>query len=141
MIEETVTALAAVAVFLVVVVALFALRKLTLARERGSFDCSWRPDEGRWTLGVARFTEDAVEWWRVFSLVPRPREVWQRQELEVLTRREPSPGEVDRLLAGVLVVSCVEGGRPVELAMSAEAYTGFASWLEGGAPRGRGRVT
>jgi len=47
MIEETVTALAAVAVFLVLVVALFALRKVTLARERGSFDCSWRPAQGR----------------------------------------------------------------------------------------------
>ncbi len=152
-------ALSASAVLLLVLAVLFATRVLILGRSRGAFDCSWRPVEGgRWALGVARVTHDAVEWWRVMSLSPRPRSTWRRSALQVTASRAAEPGGVPGLLAGSLVVSCAprgEGGGgggagsgagsgtgepdgAFELAMTRDAYTGFASWLESAPPRGAG---
>lgn len=149
-------ALLALAVPLVLA-ALFATRVLLLTRSRG-FDCSWRPLDGgggRWALGVARVTHDAVEWWRVLSLSPRPRSTWRRGALQVTASRDADPGGVPGLLAGSLVVRCAQRGGSArgfqgtdgtdgavfELAMTRDAYTGFASWLESAPPRDRGGVT
>lgn len=135
----------------------FAVRVLSLSRRGASFDCWWRclspaagRGSGRWSLGVARVGADALEWWRVFSLSPRPMSTWHRTALEVQARRPPEPAEASTLVAGVLVVRCAQRGAgdddtaggaspgAFELAMSPEAYTGFASWLESSPPRARG---
>ena len=174
LIGQLVVALSALAALVAVAALLFLVRVVVLVRHGGAFDCSWRrvpetsggvaaPGVGgtqvpggtpvvsrtaapsRWTLGVAHVGTDALDWWRVFSISPRPRSTWHRLALEVLDRRSPEPGEAPVLFTGAVVVRCAQSsggssGQPFELAMSPDAYTGFASWLESSPPRDRGGV-
>jgi hypothetical protein len=116
------------------------LRRRWISRHGGTFEFSVRVRSGRggrgWILGVARYTEDGLEWFRVFSLAPRPRLVYRRAEIEYLGRREPSGVEAYSLYSGHIVVSCRTPAGPLELAMSPAALTGFLAWLES-APPGR----
>ncbi|MGA8847329.1 MAG: DUF2550 family protein, partial [Nocardioides sp.] len=61
------------------------LRRRVISRHGGTFELAFRPRtdrEGRgWVLGMGRYTEDSLEWFRVFSLSPRPRQRWRRAEL------------------------------------------------------------
>lgn len=133
---------AALAVLLVVAVLAFTVRRVVLARSRGSFDCSVRADRGSsWSIGVARYGPERVDWFRVFSLSPRPSRSWERSRLEVVGRRVPVGGEALAVLPGVSVISCRYDGHDLDLAMSAEAYTGLASWAESGPPGRFGSVT
>lgn len=116
------------------------VRRRWISRNGGTFELSVRVRSGRagrgWILGVARYTEDGLEWFRVFSLAPRPRLVYRRAEIEYLGRREPSGVEAYSLYSGHIVVSCRTPRGPLELAMSPAALTGFLAWLES-APPGR----
>jgi Protein of unknown function (DUF2550) len=87
-----------------------------------------------WTLGTARYAEDMLEWYRVFSFSPRPRWVFPRRELEVRGRRVPDGPEALALLSGAVVLECSWGERWVELAMADDALTGFLAWLESAPP-------
>lgn len=113
-------------------------RRRWLRRGVGTFDCSVRTTLASlgkgWRLGVARYGDDRIEWFRVFSLTPRPSRVLARSELMVQQRRYPSGPEVFSVMSGVVIVRCASGSGPVELAMSEQAYTGFASWLESAPP-------
>lgn len=134
---------AGLALLLAIGVVLFSARRVTLARRRGSFECSVRMvAEGRsWTVGVARYGPDRLDWFRVFSLSPRPSRCWERSRLEIVGQRVPVGGEVLAVMPGVSVISCRYDGDELDLAMSAEAYTGLASWAEAGPPGQVGRVT
>lgn len=126
------------------VVVLFSVRRVTLARRLGSFDCSVRMvAEGRsWMAGVARYGTNRLDWYRVFSLSPRPSRSWERSRLEVVGQRVPVGGEVAVVVVPDLwVISCRYDGDELDLAMSAEAYTGLASWADAGPPGQVGRVT
>ena len=133
---------AALAVALVGVAGLFTARRLVLARSRGSFDCSVR-QTGRsgWAIGVARYGPGRLDWFRIFSLSPRPSQVWDRARMVVLGRRPIVGGEVYAVLPGACIVRCRAGDADIELAMSQDAYVGFASWLEAAPPGQRGKVT
>ena len=114
------------------------LRRLVLQRGGGTIELSLRlkrPGHGRgWVNGVGRFAGDDLQWFRVFSLSPRPRRRYSRRDLEVLRRREPTGGELRALLDGAVVMECQDGDGPVELAMSRSAVTGFLAWLEARPP-------
>ncbi len=158
--EQVVVVLSALTALTALAVLLFVIRVVVLVRHGGAFDCSWRRVAGtsaeghdaasgsaptRWALGVAHAGSDVLVWWRVFSLSPRPRSTWHRAALEVLERRSPHPGEAPVLFTGAMVVRCAQRSdgsfeQPFELAMSPDAYTGFASWLESSPPRDRGGV-
>jgi hypothetical protein len=116
------------------------VRRRWISRNGGTFELSVRVRSGRggrgWILGVARYTEDGLEWFRVFSLAPRPRLVYRRAEIEYLGRRDPSGVEAYSLYSGHIVVSCRTPAGPLEVAMSPDALTGFLAWLES-APPGR----
>jgi hypothetical protein len=131
------------ALLLVAGVVLLGVRRVALARRLGSFDCSVRMvAEGRsWTVGVARYGPGRLDWYRVFSLSPRPSRSWQRSRLEVVGQRVPVAGEVLVMVPDLCVISCRYDGDELDLAMSAEAYTGLASWAEAGPPGQVGRVT
>lgn len=128
-----------VALLVAALIYLFVRRRL-LQRGGGTFDCSVRLSSTRagrgWVLGIARYTDDTVQWFRVFSFAPRPRRVFTRKDLVVRSRRSPVPTEALMLYTDHIVVECSSGGRVVELAMSEEALTGFLAWLES-APPGR----
>lgn len=143
--------LAAVGVLLaLVVLALFGfgVRRRVIQRSGGTFDCSARftpPRAGQaagkgWLYGVARYNGDHVEWFRVFSYAPRPRQTLQRDRIRVRDRRHPQGDEELALLPGAMVLSCRHESREVELAMSEDALTGFLAWLEAAPPGQRVNV-
>ncbi|MBF9067472.1 DUF2550 domain-containing protein [Streptacidiphilus fuscans] len=146
-----------IAVLLVCLLGLgaFAVRRRLIQRPGGTFDCSARLNavaagtasaesaeaEGKgWIFGIARYNNDSVEWFRVFSYAPRPRRVLERSQIEVLERRTPAGQEELALLSGAVVLVCTHAGEPLELAMSEDALTGFLAWLEAAPPGQRVNV-
>src|SRR3954451_12499942 len=117
---------------------LLVVRRRVLSRNGGTFELSLRvrsSEAGRgWVLGLGRYREERLEWFRIFSPSPRPRRTWQRSVLEITGQREPTGAEAFALYGGHLVVECRTPRGPVELAMSPSALTGFSSWLESGPP-------
>jgi hypothetical protein len=116
------------------------VRRRWISRNGGTFELSVRVRPGRagrgWILGVARYTDDGLEWFRIFSLAFRPRLVYRRADLSYVGRREAEGVEAYSLYSGHIVVSCRTPAGPLEVAMSPAALTGFLAWLES-APPGR----
>jgi Protein of unknown function (DUF2550) len=83
---------------------------------------------------MARYAGDGLEWYRVFSLSPRPKQVVARRDLVIRGRRRPQGAEAMALLPGAVAVECGVDGRTVELAMSPDAMTGLLAWLEAAPP-------
>lgn len=137
----------------------FGLRRRLIQRSGGTFDCSLRwnapeigdsPESGTgaegdpsgkgWIYGVARYSADRIEWFRVFSYAPRPRRVLERSAIEVLSRRPPQGEEELALLSDSVVLSCLHHDTRLEFAMSDDALTGFLAWLEAAPPGQRVNV-
>ncbi|MEU6539468.1 DUF2550 domain-containing protein [Streptomyces sp. NPDC047000] len=137
-----VVALVAVGLFV------FGLRRRLIQRSGGTFDCSLRwdvpekpdPSGKGWSYGVARYSGDSVEWYRVFSYAPRPRRALERSSIEVAGRRVPDGEEELALLSDAVILVCLHRGTRLELAMSDDALTGFLAWLEAAPPGQRVNV-
>ena len=118
-------------------IALIARRRV-LSRHGGTFEVSYRvrPERaGRgWLLGLGRYSGESLEWFRIFSLSPRPKRVWGRDELTYSGRREPEGAEQMSLYPDHVVISCRSPRGEVELAMGPSSLMGFQSWLESGPP-------
>ena len=132
---------AGVLLFLVLLYGLLlVVRRRWLSRNGGTFEFSVRVRSARagrgWILGVGRYTADALEWFRIFSLSPRPRYRYRRPDLEFVGRREAEGAEAYSLYSGHIVVTCRTPQGLLEVAMSPDALTGFLAWLEA-APPGR----
>ncbi|KAA0935102.1 MULTISPECIES: DUF2550 domain-containing protein [Streptomyces] len=137
-------------VVLLVALGLFAfgLRRRVIQRSGGTFDCSLRwnvPEKGDtsgkgWGYGIARYSGDRIEWFRVFSYALRPRRVLERSAIEVAGRRAPEGEEELALLSDAIILACVHRGTRLELAMSEDALTGFLAWLEAAPPGQRVNV-
>lgn len=115
------------------------VRRRLIARHGGTFELSHRvrpSGDGRgWVLGVGRYSGETLEWFRLFSLAPRPKASWARSSLSYDGRREALGAEQMSLYPDHLVIRCqsVSAGE-VELAMSAASLTGFQAWLEARPP-------
>jgi hypothetical protein len=120
---------------------LLVVRRRVLSRNGGTFDLSvreGRSTEGRgWVLGMGRYRENSLEWFRIFSPIPAPRRTWRRNDLKVLSQRDPEGSEEFALYAGHVVVVCRTPRGEAELAMSPSSLTGLQSWLEAGPPGSR----
>ena len=114
------------------------IRRRVLARRGGTFELSHRvrtDKSGRgWVLGLGRYTSTTLEWFRIFSLNPRPQHVWQRDELGYVDRREPGGVEQLSLYPDHVVIRCSTPTGELELALSQEALMGFQAWLEASPP-------
>lgn len=136
-------ALALVLVLLVPVVFL-GVRRRWLSRQGGLFDCSVRlsaksPGAG-WALGVARYSGDNLEWFRVFSVALRPRLIFPRSQARAGAQRDPDPIESVFLYDEQRVLTLeLADGSSWELAMSSASLTGLLSWLESAPPGARYR--
>lgn len=125
---------------LLTVVPFFAIlvRRRMLSRLGGAVELSLRlkpRSQGRgWVLGIGRFAGDELQWFRVFSLSPRPRRTLSRRHLQVSARRLPKGSEAMSLLKGATVVELRSAGKPVEIALGSSALTGFLAWLEAQPP-------
>ena len=131
-----------VAGVVLVVVLLYGIalivRRRVLARHGGTFELSHRArtnKSGRgWVLGLGRYTSQSLEWFRIFSLSPRPKYVWSRADLEYTGRRDPGGVEQLSLYPDHVVIRCTSPDGDVELALSQEALMGFQAWLEASPP-------
>lgn len=114
------------------------VRRRVLSRNGGTFELSYRARSERagrgWLLGLGRYSGESLEWFRIFSLSPRPKRVWARDLLDYSGRRSPEGPEEVSLYDGHVVASCHYDGEPLEIAMSEASLTGFQSWLESGPP-------
>ena len=117
-----------------------AIRRILLERGGGTVECGLRrgPDQG-WRLGLAAYQPAELRWYDAFGVLLRPRAVFARRALSVISRRPAESWESASLGQGMVVVQCdtAELSMPVELAMSEGALTGFLAWLES-SPPGRG---
>lgn len=119
-------------------IALIVRRRL-LSRHGGTFELSYRartthPGRG-WLLGIGRYSgQSSLEWFRIFSLSPKPKRVWARDGLAYSGRRSPEGVEEVSLYDGHVVVRCTYRGSEIELAMSESSLTGLQAWLEAGPP-------
>jgi len=114
------------------------VRRRLLSRNGGTFELSHRdprrPAERGWMLGLGRYSGETLEWFRVFTLSPRPKRSWRRDELRYDGRRAPAGTERASLYPDHLVICCQSPDGPVELAMSTSSLTGFQAWLEAKPP-------
>ena len=114
------------------------VRRRILARHGGTFELSHRarPDKaGRgWVLGLGRYTADTLEWFRIFSLAPRPKRVWERNALSYVGRRDPEGTERLSLYPEHTVVQVDSAEGDLELAMAPSSLMGFQAWLEAAPP-------
>jgi hypothetical protein len=131
----------AVALFVLVIlygVALMVRRRI-IGRHGGTFELSHRvratrPGRG-WLLGIGRYSGDNLEWFRVFSLSPRPKRTWLRTGLTFDSSRRAEGAEQMSLYPDHVVVVCrTRDGAAVELAMAPSTLTGFQAWLEARPP-------
>ncbi|WP_432479563.1 DUF2550 domain-containing protein [Nocardioides sp. GXQ0305] len=113
-------------------------RRRVLARHGGTFELSFRARSERagrgWLLGLGRYSGDSLEWFRIFSLSPRPKRVWRRGTLSYTGRREPAGPERMSLYPDHVVVQCRTPDGELELAMSASSLMGLQAWLEAAPP-------
>jgi hypothetical protein len=114
------------------------VRRRLLSRHGGAFELSYRVRASRpgrgWLLGLGRYSGESLEWFRYFSLWPRPKRVLQRSRLTFTARRHPEGAEQMSLYPDHVVISCTTPDGVVELAMSPASLMGFQSWLEAGPP-------
>ena len=113
-------------------------RRRVIARHGGTFELSHRlrddvPGRG-WVLGLGRYSGERLEWFRIFTLWPRPNAEWTREELSYDGRREPLGAEQMSLYPDHVVIRCQSSTGLVELAMSESSLTGFQAWLEARPP-------
>lgn len=129
--------LAAVLLLAALATAVIAVRRFLLERGGGTVECALRVPggSGAWRSGVASYHRDELYWYRVLGLLPRPKWVFTRRTLRVVSRRPAEPAEARLLGPGRTVVEVATDavGR-VELAMTPEALTGFLAWLEASPP-------
>ena len=141
--EFVLDALGVLLALLLIGVLALILRRRWLSRSGGTFEASVRVRSrkiGRgWVLGIGRYTGEHLEWFRVFSWSPRPKQVFARWGFEVMSRRMPSGPEAFALYAGHVILDCQTQSGRIELAMSEDSLTGFLAWLEA-APPGRTRI-
>ncbi|WP_134766258.1 DUF2550 domain-containing protein [Nocardioides sp. 1609] len=114
------------------------VRRRLITRHHGTIELSHRvrpSGDGRgWVLGVGRYSGERLEWFRLFSLSPRPKRVWAREALSYDGRRAPLGTEQMSLYPDHVVIVCQSAAGEVELALGAASLTGFQSWLEARPP-------
>jgi uncharacterized protein DUF2550 len=128
------------AAFLLLVVlaaVVLAVRRFLLERGGGTVECGLRNPamEGTWRLGVASYQRDELCWYGALGVLLRPEEIFPRRSLSVISRRPSLPAEATVLGPERVVVEvCAGPAGHVELAMTADALTGFLAWLEASPP-------
>ena len=136
---STLLAVLLACVAVVLVAAAFPVaRRMFLQRPVGTFTCSIRlggaGSRKGFSYGVGRYHGDRIEWFEIFSFSPRPRHVFVRRDLQLLSRRLARPEEAHGLPATTMVLECAHAGTVLELAMSADTLTGFMAWVEAAPP-------
>ncbi|MFH5877979.1 DUF2550 domain-containing protein [Arthrobacter sp. NA-172] len=125
-------ALATAFALLIFILCLVGVRRFNLRRALGTVDASICTAGNSWRMGVCRYQDSELEWFRLLSLSFRPRHSFRRSSLELLGRRKPTEEERTSLQPDVVVVELLHEGQSFMLAMRFDAYAGLSSWLEAG---------
>lgn len=125
-------AIATVFALLIFTLCLFGVRRFNLRRALGTVDASICTAGKSWQMGVCRYQDNELEWFKLLSLSVRPRHRFKRSSLELLGRRQPTEAELVKVQPDVVIVELRYEGQDVFLAMKFDAYTGLSSWLEAG---------
>lgn len=116
------------------------LRRRWISRRGTAFELSVNTRAGSsprgWTLGLGRYHDDQLDWFRFFSLSWRPKRRFNRGDMEVVERRMPEGSEAYALYSGHVVVEFRTARGSIQLAMSEPSLTALLAWLES-APPGR----
>jgi hypothetical protein len=133
-----VDSLALIVVLAALVVLALVIRRRMLARRGSTFDLSVnrRADVGAkgWTLGVAAYRSNTLDWYRTFSFAWWPRHRFVRGDITIGARREPEGPEVYAVHAGHVIISVQHPSGVRQMAMSPSALTGLLAWLEASPP-------
>jgi uncharacterized protein DUF2550 len=135
--DDIIWLLVAVLLLLALAAAVIAVRRFLLERGGGTIECGLRvpADTGGWRPGVASYHRDELYWYRALGILLRPRRMFTRRSLGVISRRPAEPAEARVLGPGRVVVQLdTDSAGQVELAMTPEALTGFLAWLEASPP-------
>ena len=108
------------------------MRRFNLRRALGTVDASICTAGKSWQMGVCRYQDNDLEWFRLVSLSVRPKHTFRRSSLELLGRRKPTESELLKVQPDAVIVELRYEGQQVLLAMRFDAYTGLSSWLEAG---------
>ena len=117
---------------LIFALCLVGVRRYNLRRALGTVDASICTAETGWQMGVCRYQDNDLEWFRLASLSLRPKHKFRRSALELLGRRKPTEAEAVKVQPDVVIVELRYEGQDLRLAMKFDAYTGLSSWLEAG---------
>lgn len=119
-------------------VATLVLRRRSIARSGGSFDFSINrraeASSKGWTIGMGRYSENHLEWFRTFSLSWRPRYRFERGRIVIEGRRLPEGREAFAVHPGHVIVSCETAVGVRQIAIGPKALTGLLAWLEASPP-------
>lgn len=130
--------LALIVVLAALVVVALVVRRRLVARKGETFDLSINRREDAtpkgWTLGVATFRGNTLEWYRTFSFAWWPRYRFVRGDIVVDGRREPVGPEIYSLHTGHVVVTVQHSSGVRQMALSPSALTGLLAWLEASPP-------
>jgi len=135
--DDIIWLLVAVLLLLALAAAVIAVRRVQRERGGGTNECGLRatPGTGGWRPGVASYHPDELYWYRALGILLRPRRVFTRRSLSIISRRPAESAEARVLGPGRVVVELeTDSAGKVELAMTPEALTGFLAWLEASPP-------
>ncbi|WP_211882715.1 DUF2550 domain-containing protein [Pseudarthrobacter albicanus] len=124
--------LATVFALLVIGLCLSGVRRFNLRRALGTVDASICTAGNSWQMGVCRYQDKDLEWFRLASVSVRPKHTFRRSSLVLLGRRKPTESELPKVQPDSVIVELRHEGQEVLLAMRFDAYTGLSSWLEAG---------
>ncbi|MDQ1701925.1 MAG: hypothetical protein QOF57_1177 [Frankiaceae bacterium] len=122
-----------IALLLVSVVSIaLIVRRLLLRRGGAVLDLCVRPRgaDSHWVLGLARYSGDTLQWFRILGLSACPSRSFRRDQITVVDKRIPSRREAANFVHGAVVLQCVSDGHRLDLALPETAINGFQAWLE-----------
>lgn len=125
------------AVFLAAV-AIFIYRRRRILILRGAIEMSVHRGTGMrggWVLGVARFSDEHLEWFRLTSYRAGPSLRISRRETVIAQRDEPSGNDAVWMPPNAIVLSLQTPDGDQRVAVPKTALPGLLSWWESAPPR------
>ncbi|WP_194291320.1 DUF2550 domain-containing protein [Cumulibacter manganitolerans] len=122
----------------VIAVGTFLYRRRRILILRGAIEMSvhrGRGLRGGWVLGVARFTDEHLEWYRLTSFRAGPSLRISRRDTEISARHEPDERDAVWMPPESVVLHLQTTSGEQIVAVRKSAVTGLLSWWESAPPR------
>lgn len=123
---------------LVAAVAIFVLRRRRILILQGAIEMSAHRGSGvrgGWVLGVARYSDEHLEWFRLTSYRAGPSLRISRRDTTIIDREEPSSNDAVLMPPDAIVLSLQTSEGEKRVAVPKSALPGLLSWWESAPPR------